>query len=235
VTIIVTAAREFLMIISGVLTPKMETAVRLLRSFVEYASFLGTVYAALIMLGMDISSLVASAGIMTLIVGLGAEDMVKDLVSGLFLIFESEFQVGDRIVVQGKTGQVREIGILSTKMVDENNNIFIVSNKEVSDVLNQTVRSSFTVIRFQLSSAIPIRKVQEVFARELPALKEKYQDLISEPRLRGIRNFSEGKMDCQIICEVQETKRFDLTCNMNREIMRIIEILKNEEGKEGKA
>ncbi len=222
VSIIVTIIRSFLVMISRSLTPKMETACRLLRSFIEYASVLGLLYCGLLMAGVNVASLAASAGILTLIVGLGAEDMVKDLVSGLFLIFESEFQVGDRIVLGDRAGQVREIGILSTKMADNDNNIFIVKNSEISDVLNQTIQSGISIISFPVSSEIPIPEIQDLFARELPLLSETIPGLLSEPKLRSVSLFSGGEMQCKVIFEVTERKRFDVTCRMNRELVRIL-------------
>ena len=73
-----------------------------------------------------------------LVIGLGAQSLVADILAGMFIIFEGEFQVGDIVTVGDWRGTVVEIGIRTTKIQDGGQNIKIISNKDVCGVINMT-------------------------------------------------------------------------------------------------
>lgn len=112
--------QRLLTIMARTFGAKGETVCRLLKSLVKYISVIAMLYFCLALLGIDTATLLASAGILTLIVGLGAQTLVSDILAGLFIIFEGEFQVGDIVTVGDWTGTVVEIGVRTTKIQDGN-------------------------------------------------------------------------------------------------------------------
>ena len=78
------------------------------------------------------------AGVLALIIGLGSQSLVADILAGIFIVFEGEFQVGDIVIIDGWRGEVKEIGIRTTKLVDVGGNIKIVNNSEIKTIINQT-------------------------------------------------------------------------------------------------
>ena len=119
-------------------TNKGLTAAKLLCSFIKYAVAIVAILAALSAAGVDTAALVASAGILSLVIGLGAQSLIADIIAGLFTIFEGEYQVCDIVVVDGWRGTVEEIGIRSTRIVDAGGNTKIINNSEIKTVINQT-------------------------------------------------------------------------------------------------
>lgn len=211
-----------LKVLSRILSPRGETICRLLRSAAEYLSVIMAVYTALGFLGVRVETVITTASVMALLVGMGAQDLTADIIAGLFLMFESEFQVGDVIDTGGKTGIVKEIGLHSTKLIDFDNNVLIISNSKLADIINRTQRNSFAFTEFIVSSDVKIRDLEELFRRELPPLKMKYPKFAGEPYFRGVTGFTGSKMKCSIAAEVSEKDRPAMQRVLNREVLRIL-------------
>ena len=134
--------RVVITIVCRNLNTRLETIGRLLASFIKYAVVIAVLLYSLALIGVDSASLWASAGIVTLVVGLGAQSLIKDVIAGIFLVFEGEFRVGDIVTVGGWTGTVLEIGIRTTKIEDGSQNI---KDLVISQCLSQiTTRPSPT-------------------------------------------------------------------------------------------
>ncbi len=88
--------------------------------------------------GIDIRPILASAGIMGLAVGFGAQSLVKDFVSGLFILIENQYGVGDRVKIGSFEGDVVKITMRSTVLIDDKSNMYYISNGLIKDVTNRS-------------------------------------------------------------------------------------------------
>ena len=94
--------------------------------------------------GIDIRPILASAGIIGLAVGFGAQSLVKDFVSGLFILIENQYSVGDKVKIGSFEGIVAKITMRSTVLVDDKMNKHYISNglvKNVTNMSQQTVKN----------------------------------------------------------------------------------------------
>ena len=94
------------------------TIVKLLNSFIKYLIFIIAILMTLGAWGVDTRTLLASAGLLSLVIGLGAQSLIADILAGVFIVFEGEYQVGDIVIIDGWRGTVDEIGIRTTKIID---------------------------------------------------------------------------------------------------------------------
>lgn len=138
IAIILSMLLRFIMCKGFARSNRSLTIVKLLGNFVRWVIAIVAVFVVLGAWGVDTATLLASAGILTLIVGLGAQSLVADIVAGIFMVFEGEFQIGDIVIVNGWRGTVQEIGIRTTKIVDSSGNVNIVNNSEITTLVNQT-------------------------------------------------------------------------------------------------
>lgn len=214
--------RGVLSLFSSVASSTTETYLRLARSAVDYFSVLIVGYMTFKMFGMDMKTLVTTTSIMMMLVGLGAQDLTEDIIAGLFLMFESEFQVGDVIDVNGKIGIVKEIGLHSTKLIDENNNILLLNNSSVKNLINRTQNTSFSFCTFTVPASVPISDLEKIFAEELPKLQEKYPEFIEAPFFKGVDAFRGDSMQCTVAAEMKEADRVRMGRTLNKEIKRIL-------------
>ena len=140
---VVTLVQKLLNLLATVLGARGETVCRLLGSFIKYATIIGMVYYCLMLVGVDTTTLLASAGILSIAISFGAKELVSDILSGLFIIFEGEFRVGDIIKVGDWRGTVVEIGVRTTKVEDGSQNIKVIRNSDISNVINMTKETSY--------------------------------------------------------------------------------------------
>lgn len=204
-------------------TPKNETLLRLASSFVHYIGTIAFLYYDLSLFGFDTKSLLASAGLLTLVVGLGAQNLITDILAGIFIIFEKEFQVGDIIEVNGYRGTVLEIGIRSTRIVNTYQDVKSISNRDLSNVVNKTRRNSYMDMMLDVKFNADIEKIESVLKAELPKIKDMSEYIISGPSYDGIDRIENGIMKLNIRTECVEEHRFEVRTLLNKEIKRIFD------------
>lgn len=86
--------------------------------------------------GVDIKPILAGAGILGLAVGFGAQALVKDLISGLFILMESQYNIGDQVLIGGFEGRVIKITVRSTVLQNDEGKIFYITNGSVNNIIN---------------------------------------------------------------------------------------------------
>lgn len=116
-----------------------QTLVKLLENVVTYVVGFITFVTVLSIVGIDIKPILTGAGVLGLAIGFGAQNLVKDVITGFFIIFEDQFAVGDSVKINGFEGIVEEIGLRTTKIKGENSERHIIPNGSVIQVTNMSV------------------------------------------------------------------------------------------------
>ena len=96
-------------------------------------------------IGVNVSTIFAGVGVLALIIGFGAESLVADLVTGTFMLFEDQFDVGDIVEVNGARGTVTDIGIRTTSIQDVGGNVMIVKNSDIKNLINRSNHDSVAI------------------------------------------------------------------------------------------
>lgn len=159
------------------------TIQRLLLNIVLYTFYFFVGYSVLSILGIPVGTLVAGAGIASLAVGLGAKDLVSDLVNGLFILIEHQFDVGDHIVINGYEGRIYSIGVRTTVIRDYNGIHHFIPNGNIQELSNL----SREAVRIDLDLLIP---TDINFAAYEELLKDTYRQVIeSDDQINDTTNF----------------------------------------------
>lgn len=214
--VLVMVIQQFLRIISKNLGARGDTVCRMLRSFVKYFFVIAMLYYCLALFGIDTKTLLASAGILTFVVGLGAKELLTDILSGLFIIFEGEFQVGDIVTVGDWRGTVQEIGIRTTKIMDPGENVKVISNSAISGVINMTKRNSYCSCDVCIECGESLERVEAMLAEELPKMKEHIPAITDGPFYQGVISMSGNNVNIRIVAQCKESDRAQLGRDMNR-------------------
>ncbi len=210
--------QKILRMISRVLDARGVTMCRLISSVVKYASVIGMLYWCLALLGVDTATLLASAGLLTFAVSLGAQGIVSDIIAGLFIIFEGEFRVGDIIQVGGQRGTVMEIGVRTTKINDGSGNILVLRNSNISNVVNMTKEHSYAAVEVGIEYGESLERVENILAQELPNIKKRLPAIIDGPFYKGVTMLADNSVNIKIVAECAEKDRAPLTNDLNREM-----------------
>ncbi len=213
-----TLIKRLLLLLASTLDTRGETVCRLLGSFIKYATIIGMVYYCLALLGVDTTTLLASAGILSIAISLGAKELVSDILSGLFIIFEGDFRVGDIIEVGKWSGTVVEIGVRTTKVMNGSQNIKVIRNSNVSDIVNMTKKTSSTWIDIGIEYSESLERVENILAEELPKMKESIPGIISGPFYKGVVALGDSSVDIRIMAQCLEKNRSQVERDLNRAV-----------------
>ena len=198
-----------------------QTALRLVVSFTRYAVFIIAMLWVLTVWGVDTNTLLVSAGIMGLVIGLGAQSLIADIIAGLFIVFDGEYKVGDIIVVDGWRGNVMEIGIRTTKFIDEGGNIKYINNSTIKAVVNQS--QELSVIRCELSIFYDedLEGVELRIKEYLPKIKDKIPFIVEGPYYKGVNSMNESSVSLLFLAKCDEHYFYIARRALNREIYRM--------------
>ena len=121
-----------------VLSKRSQTISALVNSLFRYTMIFFYVYSILTILGIPVGTLIASAGIFSLAIGLGAQVFMSDLVNGFFILSEGQYDVGDNVEIGTETGTVTQLGLRTTQIVTTDGTLIFIPNRKISIVRNLT-------------------------------------------------------------------------------------------------
>ena len=168
--------------------------------------------------GADTTMMLASAGVLTLIIGLGSQALVQDILAGIFIVFEGDFQVGDIVIIDGWRGEVKSIGIRTTKLVDAGGNVKIVNNSDIRSIINQTQELSVAKCYVGIAYEDRIEKVEKIIADNLPKIKEKIPAIVEGPFYKGVTELGESSVNLLFVAKCKESDIYQVQRDLNREI-----------------
>ncbi len=117
---------------------RIETVSQMLRSVLKYTMLIIVLLVVLADLGVNVSSLVAGLGILTAVLGLAFQDMIKDFIAGVTILVENQFSVGDIIEVNGFKGEVISVGLKTTEIKNSEGQVKIISNHAIDGIINDS-------------------------------------------------------------------------------------------------
>ncbi len=219
VMIVVTTVLAFVLSKLKPKSSKGKSIVSLLKSALYYISVLFGFFWCLSAMGVNVSTIFASVGILALIIGFGAQSLVEDLVTGIFLVFEDQFNVGDIIEVGGFRGTVESIGIRTTAIRDVGNNVKVINNSDLRNILNRSTADSFAVTTVSISYSQDLEAAERVIKDFLPQIRAKYPDVFkADPKYVGVQTLGDSGVELKFVAEVDEKDVFSAPRIMNREI-----------------
>lgn len=173
-------------------------------------------------LGVDVKALLAAAGVMALIIGFGAESLIADVVTGTFMLFEHQYEVGDIIVVDDFRGTVTQIGIRTTSITDTGGNVKIINNSDIRSLINRSNDSSFAVCDIGIPYQGYLLRAEAKLAEVLPALHQERPDLFQEaPRYLGVQSMDNANdaVILRISAKVAEQNIYSAQRVLNRTLL----------------
>ena len=203
---------------------RVATFATLISSVEKYAVILLGFCWVLSLIGVNVSTIFASIGILALIIGFGAESLVADLVTGIFILFENEYNVGDIIEADGFRGTVKEIGIRTVSIEDVGGNIKIINNSNLKNIINRSNNISIVVCEMQVAYKTDLEKLDKVLADALPVIKEKHKDVFTDKiHFAGIEKVEKDTITLRFVAEVEEEDFFNGKRILNRELKELFD------------
>ena len=168
------------------LLKKTKGLLTILISVIKYAAVLVWVFFVLSSFGVNTTVILAGIGIVSLIVGLAIQPLLADIIAGLFIVFEDVFHVGDVIVADGFRGQVKEIGMRHTQLVDAGGNVKVINNSDIRSMVNLTDQLSVVAIDMSIEYGESLERVEAIIAQNIDKIKEAIPAIVEGPFYKGV-------------------------------------------------
>ena len=198
---------------------RARTVCSLTRSILSYAAVLLSVYFGLRALGVDMTASLASVGVVTLIIGFGAQSLIEDVLTGIFLIAEGRYNVGDILVLDDFRGKVVDISVRTTTIEDAGGNHKIINNSEIRNFQNRSQKTSLAVSTVSVGYDADLRAVEAVIADALPAIFEENRAVFLDvPQYIGVEELGESGVVLKFIVSATEENVFAARRALNRSL-----------------
>jgi small conductance mechanosensitive channel len=173
-------------------------------------------------LTLDLTPLFAGASVLGVALGFGAQTLIKDFISGLFIILENQYRVGDVVEIEGSTGTVEQITLRSTILRDNNGSVHYIPNGNISSAINKTMGFAKVNLSMEVPATTDIDKLSEVINRigTKMAEEEKWQKrIIDPPHFLGIDSFNTTSLELKIVGKTQPTAQWSITGELRRRLL----------------
>jgi len=170
-------------------------------------------------LEIDVTPFIASAGVIGLAIGFGAQEVVRDFISGFFIIFEESFNVGDVIEVNGFKGNVIELGLRTTNIINWRGEINIIKNGDINSIINFSKENSVAVIDFGVSYNTDLKKFPEHMEKFIEGIDGKYDKIIEKPKYLGITKLDDSSINMRVIAKTIASQHFQIERDLRTDLV----------------
>ena len=194
------------------------TIVKLISSAIKYGMGIALVFMVLSVWGVPVMAQLAAAGILALVIGLGAQSIISDILAGVNIVFENEYDVGDIVYIDGFRGTIEEIGLTTTKIVDASGNVKIINNSKISTVVNLSANTSVVIVEVGVEYGEDLPKLEELIRNNMQAIKDRNPMMLSAPSYLGVSNLADSSVVLKFSVQVDEPNRYIVERALYREI-----------------
>lgn len=205
---------------------RKKTIAKVTTSIIKYIVGILALLAILALWGVNVLPALAGLGILGLIIGLGAQKFINDLISGFFIIFEHHFDVGDIIEVQSFKGEVIDIGLKTTKIRNYKGAVKILANGQIDNLVNFSQIFSLALVEFGIAYKENIQQTIDLLTEELPKFAETLPDVLEPPVILGVTALADSSVVIRVMAKTLTEKHY----GVERKIRQRIKELLDEKG-----
>lgn len=199
---------------------KSYTLAGILKSIVKYTVYIIMVISVLNVFNIPTAPLIATAGLGGLAVGFGAQSLVKDVLTGFFILFEDQYGVGDLVTIGNMTGTVEEIGLRITKIRESNGNLHIIPNSEIKTVTNHSRGDSLATVDIGIAYEADVERVMAILRKVAEEYYNNNQESITEkPEVLGIVKLSESEATIRTVVRTKPLLHWKTEREMRKKIL----------------
>ncbi|WP_409327970.1 mechanosensitive ion channel family protein [Staphylococcus pseudoxylosus] len=208
---------------------RSKTLISLVQNVVSYVVWFIVLTTILSKFGISVGGIIASAGVVGLAVGFGAQTVVKDIITGFFIIFENQFDVGDYVKISNSgapvaEGNVKSIGLRSMRINTISGELTTLPNGSVGEITNYSVINGEAIVEIPVSITEDIDKVEDELNDSFEAIRSKYYLFISTPEVVGINSITNNEIVLRISAETIPGEGFTGARILRKEILKLFKL-----------
>jgi len=202
---------------------RRKTIVTLIKSLAKYIGYAVLLVLLLKVWKVDSSIIAALIAALGIAIGFGAQDLIGDLLAGLFLIFENTMKVGDIVTFEDFRGEVVEVGIRTTRLRSGLGDVKIINNSELNKFINMSMHRSIAVCNITIDNHENLERVEKIIKDSLPKIAEKLTAINDGPWYGGLGEFNDKGISLMVTAKCLEQDRFQVVRDLNREFKLIFD------------
>lgn len=206
-------------------TRRTNTIGRLVRNIISYTVNFISILLILGQVGVNLGPLLAGAGVLGLAIGFGAQSLVKDVITGFFIIFEDQFGVGDVIQIDQFKGRVEEIGIRVTRIKSWTGEVHIIPNGSIVKVTNFSTYNSLAVLDVPIPYATDVDKAIKLLKHTVSRVFEMNENVVKEPEVLGVQTLTNTEMKLRVVAECLPNTQSEIERVINAEVKKSMDQL----------
>lgn len=183
-------------------TKRSNTVAEILKKLVKYLLYFLGIVMVLEMFNINTTSILATAGIGGLAIGFGAQSLVKDIITGIFIFLEDQYSVGDLVQIGSFQGVVEELGLRVTKLRDFSGELHIIPNSSIQIVTNKTRGPMRALVKISIAYEESVDRVISILEEVCEEIKATNESIIEGPSVLAVSNLGEYGVDITIVAKV---------------------------------
>ncbi len=179
---------------------RIDTMCTLLISVFKYAVYIAAIIVSLSDI-LDLKAVLAAAGVGGVAIGLGAQSLIKDTISGFFILLEDQFAVGDLITIDNMTGTVERMELRVTRLKSYTGDLYIIPNGEIKRIINHTRDNKMVIVDVPVAYSTNIAKVNDIAQTICDEVKDEFTIFTEVPTVLGITELANNNMNLRIVAK----------------------------------
>jgi small conductance mechanosensitive channel len=202
---------------------RAQTIGSVLKSTVSIVLLIWVILAILNTLGVNIAPFIASAGVLGLAIGFGAQNLVRDFVTGVFMLLEDQYGVGDTVDLGDATGEVQSVGLRITTVRDIDGTLWYVRNGEIARVGNMSQEYAVARVEVPVALSADVERAEQVAIEAAeaavadPSIADK---VLGEPKMLGVQDLSADRLTLRMTVKTRPSAQWAVQRRLRREIVR---------------
>ena len=197
---------------------KNRTIISLINNVVKYFLLILGIIMILGINGFNTSSLIASLGVASAVIALAFQDTIKDLLAGIFIIVENQYNIGDTIKVNDFKGEVVSVGLRTTKIKAFTGEYCFITNRNIDNVINYSMNKSLAIVNVDVAYNTDLNKVDKILTNLFNRLENEISDITGKINFDGVDDLGSSGITLRISAETKPLMNFEVQRKLRKEI-----------------
>ncbi|MFM1514801.1 mechanosensitive ion channel family protein [Helcococcus ovis] len=198
---------------------KAKTILSVLKNFINIVLYFLMITFIFDVFNVDTTSILAVAGIGGMAIAFASKSIVQDVITGAFIVFENQFNIGDLVTIEGLTGTVKYVGMRITKLEDIDGREIIIPNSKISIVINNSVNRMRASVSLYITDDKPFEIIEKAINKASNTIYKQF-NLLERPKILGIDELDMYGYKIQIATKVQNGTQWDVQRALRKEIIK---------------
>ncbi len=201
---------------------RIVTVTNLIRRIIKVILIFIGVTIVMSVFNISIAPIIATLGVFSLAIGVGAQSLVKDFINGFFIIFEDQYSVGDLVEIGDIEGVVEYLGLRVTKIRDFDKILHVIPNSNISIISNKERANIRTKIEFYLDNSCDPDFVEEKIKTAIEKYRD-HEDMVIGPNLWGVTENGKDAYKMALVYYTRQGRQYDLEFALRSEILKTMQ------------